>query len=261
MNKKALFFDIDGTLWDYNRYIPASTREAIDLLHRNGHSVFINSGRSKGHITAPELLDMGFDGIISGCGTTIEYQGELIFLRLMDNDFTAQCIETVRHYGFKPILEGIEFLYMDPEEFEGDPYGEKLRREMGERIIPIRSSWKEWQVVKFSCDTENADREACFNILSRDFDLLIHDEKVVECVPLGFSKGTGIEKVCELLDLDIQDTIAIGDSINDLGMFRTAGLSIVLGQAPEKIKKEADYVTASLWEDGIYNACRHFELI
>lgn len=261
MEKKTLFFDIDGTLWDYERRIPDSTRKTIDLLHRNGHRVFINSGRSKGHITAPELLGMGFDGIVSGCGTTIEYQGEIVFLRLMDNDFTAHIIETVRQYGFRPILEGTEYLYMDPEEFKDDPYGQKLSREMGDRIRPIRSNWKEWKVVKFSCDTEHADRENCFRILSKDFELLIHNEKVVECVPLGFSKGTGIQKVCELLDLDIRDTIAIGDSVNDLGMFRTAGLSIVLGQASDEIKKEADYVTTSLWEDGIYNACRHFELV
>ena len=261
MNHKAVFFDIDGTLWDFDRKIPESTRETIRLLKKNGHMVFINSGRSKGHITDPDLLGLGFDGIVSGCGTTIEYEGKLVFLRLMDNEQTARIIELVRSYGFKPILEGIDYLYMDAEEFGDDRYAARLYREMGDRIKPIADYWNKWKVVKFSCDTSVGSHEECFGILSEDFDLLVHNEAVVECVPHGFSKGTGIEKVCEMLKMDVKDTIAIGDSVNDLGMFRTAGLSIVLGGAPEEVRKEADFVTDSLWEDGIYHACRHFELI
>ena len=40
----VLFFDIDGTLWDYKNYIPESTKKAIKLAQQNGHKCFINTG-------------------------------------------------------------------------------------------------------------------------------------------------------------------------------------------------------------------------
>ena len=79
--KKLLFFDVDGTIWDYNNYIPESTVEAIARAKQNGHLCFINSGRSRAFIREKNLLDVGFDGIVSGGGTMIEYEGKVIYRR------------------------------------------------------------------------------------------------------------------------------------------------------------------------------------
>lgn len=64
MEKSAVFFDIDGTLWDYNNYIPDSCREGIKKLRENGHLAFICSGRSRAFIQNEDLLSLGFDGIV-----------------------------------------------------------------------------------------------------------------------------------------------------------------------------------------------------
>ena len=67
----AIFFDIDGTLWDRDNNIPQSTKEAIHQLQENGHQTFLCSGRTRVFINSEELLGMGFDGIVCGCGTFI----------------------------------------------------------------------------------------------------------------------------------------------------------------------------------------------
>ncbi|MDO4647355.1 MAG: Cof-type HAD-IIB family hydrolase [Eubacteriales bacterium] len=259
--KKALFFDIDGTLWHGDNIIPESTRQTIKELRKNGHLTFICTGRTRGYIQNPELLNLGFDGIVSGCGTMIEYKNEIVFCHEIDNTFMADTIQKIRSYGFRPILEGKDFLYMDDSEFSEDYYGKKLKAELGEHLRTIEGEWEKWEVCKFSCATEDADRENCFRELEPDFDFMIHNEAVVEIVPKGFHKGTGIEKVCELLDLDIADTFAFGDSANDLGMFKSAGISIAMGDGQDVAKEAADYITTPLHEDGIRNACRHFGLI
>ena len=79
MNGKLIFFDIDGTLWDYHNMIPESTKLAIKKLKENGHKTFINTGRSRGFVRNKELLNLGFDGIVSGCGTMIEMNGKTLF--------------------------------------------------------------------------------------------------------------------------------------------------------------------------------------
>ena len=75
---KALFFDIDGTIWNRQNYIPESTRKAFETLRKNGHKTFINTGRSMAYIQYEPLISLGFDGIISGCGTMIEYNGKIL---------------------------------------------------------------------------------------------------------------------------------------------------------------------------------------
>ena len=78
--KKAVFFDIDGTLWDRQMHVPESTVNAIRRLRENGSYAFICSGRTRSNISTKELMEaVGFDGIIAGCGTHIEYQGKTVF--------------------------------------------------------------------------------------------------------------------------------------------------------------------------------------
>lgn len=259
--KKAAFFDIDGTLWNFNNEIPESTVQAIRQMRRNGNLAFLCSGRCRAYIREPKLFEIGFDGVISGCGTMIEYDGKTVFYKRLDNELVERTLHTMRRYGFRPILEGREYLYMDFEEFAQDRFGKKVRAEMGDHLLTIAGEWGRWEVSKMACATENADREACFAALEEDYDFMIHGEAVAEVVPKGFHKGTGIAKVCELLGIELADTFAFGDSANDLGMLRTAGVGVAMGNGTDEVKAAADHVTTPLMEDGIWNACRHFGLI
>jgi len=257
----VLFFDIDGTLWDYKNYIPESTREGIRKARENGHLCFINSGRSRAFIYNQDLLSIGFDGIVSACGCMIEKDGEVIFEKKVNDADAVRTVETVRRYNFRPILEGPKHLYMERRDFEGDMYGEKVMSEMGERLRGIDDCWGRWEINKLSCATENTDAASCFDELSDIYDFMIHNPAVVEMVPKGFNKGTGIEKVCELLGEKVENTFAFGDSINDLEMLETAGTSVAMGRCADEVRDIADYVTDYLENDGISKALKHFGLI
>ncbi len=68
-----LFFDIDGTLFDDSRKLPASVLPSLEKAHENGHLIFINTGRTLCNLD--HRLD-GFpvDGWIMGCGTRIVFR-------------------------------------------------------------------------------------------------------------------------------------------------------------------------------------------
>lgn len=51
-----------------------------------------------------------------------------------------------------------------------------------------------------------------------------------------FHKGKGVERVCEYLQIPVEDTVAFGDSMNDLEMMETAGLSICMANGSEPLK-------------------------
>ena len=125
--KKAAFFDIDGTILDHNNVIPKSTVEGIHKLQKKGHYAFLCTGRSRAHVKNPALLKIGFDGIVSGCGTMVEFQNEVLFYKKLDKEAIRQTVALLKEHRAPVILEGRFRLYADPEDFTGDLYFEKLR--------------------------------------------------------------------------------------------------------------------------------------
>ena len=257
----AVFFDIDGTLWDKQNVIPESTREAIRLLRENGHQTFICSGRTRIFITSEDLLSMGFDGILCGCGTHIEYEGEDLLYHKIDDALMEMSVQMFYDYGMPMVMEGKNLLYMDPEIISRDPYGRYLLEALKGHTMPIRGNEKHWEVSKFSVLIEGTDYREVIAKLEPYYDFLVHGTFVMEAVPKGFSKATAIETICEKLSIDRNDTYAFGDSANDIEMLKYAGTGVAMGNGTEEVKEAADYVTESLHKDGIFLALRHLHLI
>ncbi|MCI8490561.1 MAG: Cof-type HAD-IIB family hydrolase [Lachnospiraceae bacterium] len=260
--RKAVFFDIDGTLWDWNMQVPKSTITAIHRLRENGTYAFICSGRSRGAIRAKELLeDIGFDGIVAGCGTHIEYQGELIFEKNLSQEEITFLLECFQTYNTPAILEGKRYLYADRETFGGDPYIEYLENILGNGFLTIKDHKGNYEANKVSIDITKGDVEGIQNALSKRYELICHGIKVMEIVPKGFSKASGIRQVCGYLNIPREHTYAFGDGENDIEMLRYANYGIAMGNATKEAKAAADYVTTDIKEDGIFNGLKHFELI
>ena len=74
-------------------------------------------------------------------------------------------------------------------------------------------------------------------------------------------KANGIRAIAQYMGLDISETMAFGDGGNDMSMLSAAGVGVAMGNALDKVKAEADYVTTSVDDDGIRNALLHFGVI
>ncbi|MCC8168587.1 MAG: Cof-type HAD-IIB family hydrolase [Clostridiales bacterium] len=259
---KIVFFDIDGTIWDDNMQIPESTARAIAALRENGHRAFICSGRSRGSIAAESLLGLGFDGIVAACGNHIEMDGTVIHENIIAPDMTRKVIDVLHECHMPVVLEGPKYLWIDAEGFEDDPYVDYLYEFLGKAARTLDGYTDDIRINKFSADIlENTDYTGVLRELGDSFDALRHVGNVVEFVPKGTSKATGIAWLCEYLGVDIADTYAIGDSVNDLDMLAAVGHGIAMGNALPKAKEAAEYVTTDIHNDGIMNAMRHYGLI
>ncbi|GAA2476477.1 HAD family hydrolase [Streptomyces thermolineatus] len=74
---------------------------------------------------------------------------------------------------------------------------------------------------------------------------------IVELLPAGLTKATGLSLAARRLGLTARDTIAFGDMPNDVPMFRWAAHGVAMANAHPELKSVADEVTASNDEDGI----------
>lgn len=75
------------------------------------------------------------------------------------------------------------------------------------------------------------------------------------------TKADGIRKLIKHLSMNIEDTFAFGDGINDIEMFQAAGCGIAMGNAHEKLKKVSRFVTDYVFSHGIYNALMKLQMI
>ena len=79
---------------------------------------------------------------------------------------------------------------------------------------------------------------------------------LIEIMAHGVDKAEALERMCRHLGVSLEETIAFGDSYNDLGMLQMAGTAVVMGNAPEDIRSRFDYVTEDNEHEGIYLALK-----
>lgn len=87
--------------------------------------------------------------------------------------------------------------------------------------------------------------------LAENFGFIRSDKDFYEIVPKGINKGTVVNKLSQMLGIDLKRTIAIGDNDNDESMIRVASLGVAVSNASESAKSAADYITVSNEEHAI----------
>ena len=67
----------------------------------------------------------------------------------------------------------------------------------------------------------------------------------------GMDKGVGLADLCEKIGLTLADAVAAGDSANDVGMLKAAGLGCCMSNGTPDAKAAADRVIGDVREDGL----------
>ncbi len=264
MEQQVLFFDIDGTLIDEELdIVPESAAKALQEAKENGHRLFLCSGRCRA-IIPKDVLELGFDGMVGGCGTYIEIGGAEVFHHTLSKELQQEIIEDLLKYHIDGVLEG-----KDCSAFRRDywmPVVKSIFAENGNFTSFAAKTQSYWD-EEFSFDKmalwydESSDMDSFRKKYEDRFEFIRRDPTFYEVVPRGISKATGIQAVCQRLDIDMSRTIAFGDSANDVSMLQCTARSVAMGGGNPILFDLVDYVTSPVMEDGIANALRHFGLI
>lgn len=258
---KYIFFDVDNTLWDDEFRIPESAVYALRELHARGHKVFLNSGRSKANLMDPALQALHFDGFIAACGCHIEENGETLFEFKVPWELTQRVLKLLPSEHMPFVAEGTDFCYFNLEDFPDDPYVDILSERLGPLAKRLEEITPESRINKFSADIHSdTDFEKVKRLLP-EMTFINHDNFVVEVVPKGFTKGTGLEHLASLRGIEPRDIYVFGDGMNDLEAFQFAGHPIAMRNGNPVLFQHAEYITSPLREDGILEALLHYGLI
>jgi hypothetical protein len=265
-NKKIAFFDIDGTLTsEIDGNVPDSAREAIRQARANGHLMYINTGRCMQNVEQ-RFLDVGFDGIIAGCGTNIygENYKELLYVQ-QSHKITSEILQHARNFRLDLLFESKSYVQFDtlrPLITEGGilQYDAFVKRNY--------DMTRNLEDESFTCDKfvvwfdDISDEKKFREVSDKYFECIDRGGNFREFVPLGYSKATGIQFVLDLYDIKKENTYALGDSNNDLAMLNYVRHSIAMGNSEsEVLLQQVSYVTAKSSENGIEQALRHYGFI
>ena len=259
---KALFFDIDGTLVSFKTHqIPASTVSAIEAAHKKGIYTFISTGRPKAIINNMGELDALnlIDGYVSMNGAYCFVGEKVVYSKNIPNESVLSIARYVEHNNicsifvhansicvYKPnkMVEDIFYNYLHVDKIPETSIEEALKENIYQ-ITPFLSIEQGTEMLK--------NVQGCIgNRWHPAF---------TDITATGCEKSHGVEMIAEYFGFTKDNVMCFGDGGNDISMLKYASIGVAMGNAAEKVKAAANYVTTSIDDNGISNALKHFNII
>lgn len=256
---KAVFFDIDGTLFSHRtNTIPPSALDAIRQLREKGILVFLATGRHKSLLDElPALQELEYDGAVTlNGGYCYDHRGLIFHNPICPEDIAALLSYLEQH----PIPCGLIEEDRSYQNFYNDRVYQ-VHAAIHSPLLPLGDLRRglEVPVYQVLLYLANGEDEA--------LPPMPHTRATrwhtggLDVIPAEGGKALGIQKVLAHYGIAKEETMAFGDGDNDLDMFGAVGLSVAMGNAVPQLRAAADYVTADVDRDGIALALKHFGLI
>ena len=250
-----IFFDIDGTLLgERDHLMPDSAAKAIAAARNKGHICVINTGRTK-KLMEPDLDKLhGFDAYLMGCGTMITLHERVLLHKTFTKAESEEIMEALGRFGIDAVLEGCENNFHEQiDKIRTKTFRDFVTQFAGQGYGSFRDATGCFD--KFFAYVDDGERMEGFRKeFENRLDFVDRKGGFFEVMPKGCSKASAMDFLAGELGISMEHTAALGDSSNYIPMLRRARIAVAMGNATEDVKAEADYVTASLEQDGVWNA-------
>ncbi len=283
---KLLALDLDGTLLDSSGQIPDANREAIRAAEEAGVLVTIATGRRFRDALALGI-ELGLNApLITHNGALLKYADSLetVAASLLDLDTTREIVRVGRSFGGNALVSadphGKGTMLYDRIHSDNIPLQRYLawsqRQHGGDaneavmHVADLHDALPDHEVIhiSFSGQCEPMNRMLAFleDELADSVTILPtiyqnRDFTLIDILPPGATKGTGVEKLAELNALTAENVMVIGDNFNDLEMLEYADTPIVMGNAdPALLERQDFFETVSNDESGVAIAIKRFIL-
>lgn len=254
---RILFFDVDGTLYNSEKKIPVSAKQAIMQARNNGYEIAISTGRAPFMIESI-LEELEIDTYVTFNGQYVVYQGEVVFTDSVPKEYLAQIIRfgETRNHPVVFIDEKEMIASVDDHSF--------IAQGLNTLKYPYPLSnplfYENNNVYQTLIFMEEAD-EQLYRETFPEVKFVRWHPYSCDILPKDGSKARGIQKLLEKMNIPIENSYAFGDGLNDIEMLQTAGTSVAMGNGHESAKKVADYVADHVDKDGLAKAMKKLNII
>ncbi|MET7439817.1 HAD family hydrolase [Streptomyces sp. NPDC004082] len=252
---KLVATDLDGTLLRPDDTVSARTREALAAITAAGAAHIVVTGRAVPW-TRHILDELGYDGLaVCGQGAQVYHAGEhrLLTSVTLDRQLAGLALAKIEA-EVGPLLLAASRDGLDGEVLVGPGY---RVHEGPLPYVPIKDADDLWSAplnkvyVQHPTLSDDELAEVASRVAGGLVGVTMAGAGIVELLPLGLSKATGLSLAARRLRMKAADTIAFGDMPNDVPMFAWASYGVAMANAHAELKAVADEVTSSNEEDGI----------
>ncbi len=260
MKYKLLVIDVDGTLLDSSKEVTQHTRSAILKAQQMGVQIALSSGRPTGGILplAKELELNNYKGFViayNGAQIVDMSDGSLLFDKRLDPQIIPYLDKKAKKNDFAI------FTYRDEALVTDSPDHLYVQQEARLNAMQIKGVDNFAEAIDFSpckCILTGDDEEALVGLeqhwkrkLAGVADVFRSEDYFLEVVPPTVDKGNTLALLMQMLKLEREQVMAIGDGVADVPMLQLAGLSVAMGNARDSVKSCADTTTRTNDENGV----------
>jgi Cof subfamily protein (haloacid dehalogenase superfamily) len=262
---RLVALDLDGTLISASLRVSERVKDAIARARTAGVNFTMVTGRMFA-AAKPFARAIGIDGPIvcyQGAATYVVATGERLFHYPLPVSVTEDVLATALADGVRALGYHDDTLYADGTDAYTKEYTD-LARVDAHVVGSLQDFFRERRSTKVVCvtDIRNADAyvERLKSLLGERAYVTRSQPQFVEVIDPGVDKGRALAAVAELYGVQIDETMAIGDSWNDVPLLAAAGFSVAMGTAPQELLARADAVVAGVERDGVAEAIERFVL-
>lgn len=248
---KLVLTDIDGTLVTIGQHNPTlATQKSMQAVQSAGIELTAATGRPY-EMTKDLFDELGFQGlcIFDGGATIRDVQtGELAWKNWLETDRLKTIVEILFPHCtlidfFPTYLEVLPSETSLKSVVQPAPYVFAfVRLEAREQVV---QQLQRIPGISYHIGPPRIDRPGVFDVQITD---------------INSDKFHAVEALRNIVHSSKEETLAIGDSTNDIPLFQNAGLKIAMGNAVDELKAQADYIVGKVEEDGFAEAMNRFVL-
>lgn len=255
--KHILFFDVDGTLYNREKVIPQTAKEAIKQARQNGFEIAIATGRAP-FMIQKVLDELEIDTYVTFNGQYVVYKGEVIFTDSIPKNYLSEIIEFGNERNH-PVV------FIDDKKMiasiEGDDFIRESINTLKYPYPPANPLFYEDNEVYQTLIFMEEEDEHLYKETFPEAKFVRWHKYSCDILPKDGSKARGIKKLLEKMDIPIENSIAFGDGLNDIEMLQAVGIGVAMGNGHETVKSVADVVADHVEHDGLAKVMKQLKII
>lgn len=258
MTVQALFFDIDGTLLDFQSHrMSQSTIQAIQEVQKKGIKVFLCTSRPKSTIDLIEQIhEIQWDGAVAANGMQVWDEKWNLIQDASLSDSTLSTIFSWASHQDIPIYSAGEKVYFTDHKPIVDEFVDHFH--LPTPVFQKYEGEKQLLITLISRDKANYHE---LQALEPDIRLLDVGDFNVDIFPKGISKLTGIRFVMDYLGFEPHNYMSFGDTDADKEMIEDAKIGVAMHNGMNSVKEMANYICPTDSVDSIAQCLSYYQLI
>lgn len=263
MRPRLVIVDLDETLVGPDLRISPENRACIARARREGVKVTLATGRTYA-TSLPFARTLGISlPLICYQGALIRTASAILYRRFIAPEF----LRSIIRFGFQERTQVVvyceeEVYFNKPLSHWGKEYLNKIEQVKEISLVDLRNFSFPKGVLKVMCigyDRKMAGVAVrAARRFSRGLTVTRSRPNLLEFTDAEVSKGTALRFLAKRYGLPLRRTMAIGDGYNDVSMFRVAGFSVAVANAPRSVEEQADAVTERDDANGVARAFEAF---